>query len=347
MAVEKEKSFRDFIKMVSPGTLLRIVIDDITRSGLGAMIILDTKELRTQNIIEGGFRINSRLTSQKLFELCKMDGAIIISQDFKRILIANTLMTPDSSIHSTETGTRHKAAERTAKQANTFVIAISERKKKTTLYYSQSRYHLKSTDEIIRNLSSTLQVLEKQREILNEQLNSLNVLEMSELVSISDVCKVIQRTEMILKISESIKRNFTELGKEGNIMNMRYRELIRGVEKKESEIIRDYATLPLKRSKTLLSNLTFEGLLDINSIARLIIEKPIEENISPKGFRFLTHLILSEKEISLIIKQFKDLENILKADNSELEPILKNRANNILEDIRNLREQVLSGKVIC
>ena len=347
MTTEKEKPLRDFIKMVSPGTLLRTVIDDVVRSGLGAMIVLDTKELNAKNIIEGGFRINSRLTTQKLFELCKMDGAVVISQDFKRILYANTLMTPDSSIHSTETGTRHKAAERTAKQAHTFVIAVSERKKKTTLYYSQSRYHLKSTDELMRNLSSTLQVLEKQREMLNEQLNNLNILEMSELVSISDVCKVIQRTEMILKISESIKRNFTELGKEGNIMHMRYRELIRGVEKTESEIIRDYATLSLKRSKTLLSNLTFEGLLDTKSIARLILEKPTEESISPKGFRFLTHLTLSEKENSLIVKQFKNLENILKADSSELESILKNRASTIKEEIRNLREQVLNGKVIC
>ncbi|MFH1238180.1 MAG: DNA integrity scanning diadenylate cyclase DisA [archaeon] len=347
MVVEKEKTFIDFIKLISPGTLLRIVIDDVIRSGLGAMIVFDTDELHTQNLLEGGFRINSRFTTQKLFELCKMDGAIIVSPDLKRILYANTLMTPDSSIHSAETGTRHKAAERIARQAHTFVIAISERKKKTTLYYGQSRYHLKLTDELIRDLSSTLQVLEKQREILNEQLNNLNLLEMSELVSISDVCNVIQRTEMILKISESIKRNFTELGREGNIMHMRYRELIRGVEKTESEIIRDYATLSLKRSRILLSNLTFEGLLDTKSIARLILEKPMEESISPRGFRFLAHLTLSEKENSLLVNQFKNLENLVKADIFEFEPILKNRANTIKEEILNLREKILSGKVIC
>ncbi|MCK5449307.1 DNA integrity scanning diadenylate cyclase DisA [Candidatus Pacearchaeota archaeon] len=347
MVIEKEKSFIDYIKLVSPGTLLRTVIDDLARSGLGAMIVLDNNELNTQNIFEGGFKINSRFTTQKLFELCKMDGAIIISQDFKRILYANTLMTPDSSIHSTETGTRHKSAERTARQAHTLVIAVSERKKKTTLYYNQARYHLKSTEELIRSLSSTLHVLEKQKEILNEQLNNLNLLEMSELVSISDVCQVIQKTEMILKISESIKRNFTELGREGNIMQMRYRELIRGVEKTENEIIRDYASLSLKRSKTLLASLTFEGLLDTKSIARLILEKPTEESISPKGFRFLAHLTLSEKENSLIVKQFQNLENLLKADVSEFEQILKNRANTIKEEITNLREQILSGKVIC
>ena len=347
MTAEKEKTLMDFIKLVSPGTALRTVIDDVVRSELGAMIVFDTSELQKQNMMEGGFRINSRFTSQKLFELCKMDGAIIISPDIKRILHANVLMNPDHTLHSIETGMRHKSAERTAKQARTFVIAVSERRKKTTLYYGPYRYYLKTTGELLRNINSTLQILEKQRELLTEHISNLNILEMSELVSISDICKVIQRVEMILKISESVKRSFTEIGKEGNIMHMRYRELLRGIEKTKSEILRDYAAISLKRAKTLLSNLTFDGLLDIESIARLIFEKSLEENISPRGFRFLSHMTLSVKEISQMIKVYHNLENILKLDSSSFEPILKNRANTIYEEIRNLREQILNGKVIC
>ena len=346
MTTEKEKDFIDFIKMVSPGTALRTVIDDILRSNLGAMIVFDTKELQTQNILEGGFKINGRFTSQKLFELCKMDGAIVVSSDLKRILYANTLMNPDATIHSIETGTRHKAAERTAKQAHTFVIAISERRKKTTLYFDSSRYYLKTTDELLRNTSSTLQILEKQKEILSEHIANLNILEMSELVSVSDICKVIQRTEMILKISESVKRNFTELGKEGNVMHLRYRELLRGVEKTKNEILRDYANLSLKRSNTILANLSFDGLLDIELIARLLFEKSLDESISPKGFRFLSHLTISIKETSQMVRVHTNLDNILKLNPAGFEPILKNRANPIYEEIRNLREQILSGKVI-
>ena len=347
MVAEKEKTFLDFIKLVSPGTSLRTVIDDLVRSGLGALIVFDTKEFQQKNLAEGGFRINCRFTAQKLFELCKMDGAIVVSNDLKRILHANMLMIPDSSVPSIETGTRHKASERIAKQAHTFVIAVSERRKKTTLYYGSSRYYLKTTDEIIRTISPTLQVLEKQKETLTEHVNNLNILEMSDLVSVGDVCKVIQRAEMILKISESIKRSFTELGKEGNIMHMRYRELLRGVEKIETEVLRDYSIIPIKRSKTLLSNLTFDNLLDKDAIARFIFEKPLEESISPRGYRFLSHLTLSMKEISLTVKSLGNLENILKADPVDLELILKNRASIICEEIRNLREQVLSGKVIC
>ena len=129
MATEKEKTFMDFIKLVSPGTALRNVIDDLIRSGLGAMIVFDTKNLAEQNILEGGFRINSRFTSQKLFELCKMDGAIVVSPDLKRILYANVLVTPDNTIHSIETGIRHRSAERAAKQVHTFIISRSERRK--------------------------------------------------------------------------------------------------------------------------------------------------------------------------------------------------------------------------
>jgi DNA integrity scanning protein DisA with diadenylate cyclase activity len=151
---------------------------------------------------------------------------------------------------------------------------------------------------------------------------------------------------MILKISESIKKSFTELGKEGNVMQMRYREILRGIEKTKDEILRDYSILSLKKSLTLISNMTFEGILDIESISRLIIEKPLEENITSKGFRFLAHLNLSEKEISQIVKQFKNLNNILESKSIELEFLLKGRAKKIEEEINNLREQILNGKVL-
>jgi DNA integrity scanning protein DisA with diadenylate cyclase activity len=151
---------------------------------------------------------------------------------------------------------------------------------------------------------------------------------------------------MILKISESVKRNFTELGKDGSIMHMRYRELIKGVERTENEILRDYANLPLKRAKTRLDNLTFDGLLELDSIARLILEKPSEESISPRGYRFLSNLTLSEKEISQVVNEFENLNKILSAESKDLEQTLKNRSITINEEMSNVREQILSGKII-
>jgi|SRR3989344_1866613 len=345
MVAEKERVFLDFVKMVSTGTNLRIVIDDLVRSDLGAMIVFDSPELYSQNLFEGGFRINCRFTTQKLFELCKMDGAVIVSADLQRILYANVLMTPDSSVYTDETGTRHKASERVAKQAGNLVITVSERKRKTTLYYSNSKYVVKTPEELIRNISSSLHVLEKQRELFNEQKLNLNVLEMSDLASVSDVCKAIQRAEMILKISDNMKRSFLEMGKEGNIMHMRYRELIRGVEKSENEIIRDYSSLTLKKTRNLLDNITFDGLLDIDSIARLVVGKSLEENISPRGFRFLSNMALTEREVSQIVKNFGSLKKILEAESLDFEQFLKGRSGSVKEGLKNLREQILSGKV--
>lgn len=347
MATEKEKTISDYLRKISPGNPLRTIIDDLIGANLGALIVFDSPELQEQKMFEGGFRLNCRFTPQKLFELCKMDGAIIISNDLKRILYANVLMTPDTTINTNETGTRHKAAERTAKQANTFVIAVSERRRKTTIYLGKSRYYLKPSEEILRNLTSTLQVLEKQREIFNELQSSLNVLEVSNMVSTSDVCKILQRAEMILKVSETIKKDFTELGREGNVINMRFKELIKNIEKIENEILRDYSKLPMKRAKTILSNLTFEGILELDTIARLIMEKSEEEIISPKGYRFLSNINVTEKESSDVVRILGNLNKILSSQETDLEPIIKNRSAQIKEEINSLREQILSGKIVC
>ena len=344
---EQKETMVDYIRKVSPGMPLRTVINDLIRANFGGLIVFDSPKLQEQKILEGGFKVNCLFTTQRLFELGKMDGAIIITPDLKRILYAGVLLNPDISIPSNETGTRHKAAERTAKQADTFVIALSERKKKTTLFFSNSRYYLRSSEEVLRDLTSKLQILEKQRELLDDLISKLNILEMSELVSVSDVCKVIQRSEIMLKVAESGKINFTEIGREGNIMHMRQRELLKNIEKMENEILRDYSSLNLKKAKTILDNFSFDGLLDLESIARLVIEKKPEDNISPKGYRFLSHLSLTEEEIHRLVKQFKNLDKMLESESTLFELVLKNRAEKTKEEISNLREQILAGKVVC
>ena len=158
--IEEKKSIVDVLKFVSPGTAMRTALDDILHAGLGALIVFEKEGLL--NIVDGGFRINCRFSPQKLVELAKMDGAMIISEDLKRILYANTLLSPNVKIPTKETGTRHKAAERTAKQFQTVVIAVSERRNKITLYYGDESFYLEETSEILRRAAETLQILEKQ-----------------------------------------------------------------------------------------------------------------------------------------------------------------------------------------
>jgi diadenylate cyclase len=341
---KKEKLMLEQIKRVAPGTALRTVIADVLRSEMGAIIAFETPEI--EKVIEGGFRVNCRFTPQRLFELCKMDGGIVISSDLRRILYANVLFTPDPTIPTNETGTRHKAAEKTAKQLNTLVITISERRKKTTLYYGNSKYYLRPAEEVFREISNTIQLLEKQREIFDEITNKLGLLEITNVVSVSDICKIIQRAEIILRNSEALKKDFIEVGKEGNLMNLRFKELLKGVERKEEEIIRDYSKMSLKKTKLLLENLSFEGLIELESIARLIFEKELEDIVSPRGYRFISELNITEKDAFAIVKEYESLNAILTDESNKMEEILKSNTINIKEEIAELREKIVEGRII-
>ena len=343
---EENRTTLDYIKKVAPGTPIRRAIDNILSAEIGALIVFDNKDLYEENLLEGGFRLNCRFTPEKIFELAKMDGAIVVSSDLKRIMSANVLLTPKSNIPSNETGTRHQAAERCAKQGETFVIAISERKKIVSLYYKNSRYILKNSNDILSEISTNLQVVEKQREIFNELVSSLDVSEVSDMVSTIDVCKVIQKAEVILKISDELKKLFVEAEKNGNIMKISYKKLLKNVESIEKEIIRDYSVLTHKKTKTILGNMTLDGMLDLDSIARLIIEKDLEEEVSSKGYRFLSHLKLNDKDISLLVKKFVDLKGILSGESNDFEEVLKNRAESIKNEITLVRENILSGKSV-
>lgn len=340
----EEKLLLEHIRKVSPGTALRTVITDLIRADLGALIVFETPEI--EKIVEGGFRVNCRFTPQRLFELCKMDGAIVVSSDLRRIIHANVLLIPDPTIPTNETGTRHKAAERTARQINTFVIAISERKKKTTLYLNNLKYYLRATEEVFRDISNTIQILEKQREIFDELLSKLNILEVSNMASIGDVCKIIQRAEIILRNSETLKKDFIEAGKEGNLMNIRFRELTKGIEKKEADIIRDYVKLSVKKTKTLLENLSFEGLLELESIARLIFERKLEETASPRGFRFMSELNLTEREATMLSNSYTNLSEMMNDGTNKMEEILKNNTINVKEGMNKLREKIVEGRIL-
>ncbi|MBU4339292.1 diadenylate cyclase, partial [Patescibacteria group bacterium] len=157
-SLNKKRDFVDVLKIFSPGTAIRSALDSILRAEIGALIVVDIENL--SKIMERGFRVNSKFSPQKIVELSKMDGAIILSKDLKQILSANTLIFPDVKILTKETGARHTVAERTAKQMNTIVIAISKRKKKITIYFGELKYELEKSSEVLRRAAETLQILE-------------------------------------------------------------------------------------------------------------------------------------------------------------------------------------------
>jgi diadenylate cyclase len=333
----------DILKKLSPGTGLREGLNDIVKGDLGAIILISNPG--ALNVFEGGFKVNCKFSAKKLAELAKLDGGIVLSEDFKQILYVNTLFVPDRTISTSETGTRHQAAERTAKQTGGMVIAVSERKGTITVYYGDLRYVLQNTEDLLRRATETLQILDKQREVFDELLINLNVLEITDLISIGDICTILQRLEMIRKMASIINEYIVELGREGVIVRMRMREVTKGIDKTRELIINDYLQNP-DGAKQFFDNLSFDGLLDAENIAHLLFGDAPEEKIVPKGYRILSKTSLEESEIRDLIGNFKNLTGILNAEELELQKILKNDFEGFREELGKLREQIMIGKKI-
>lgn len=315
-----EEEFFSVLRTLAPGTNFRTALDGALKTGKGALLVVENENLLP--VIDGGFRVNCRFTPQRLIELTKMDGAIILSKDVKRINYANVLLTPSSKIKTNETGTRHKAGERTAKQIGTLVVAISERKNEITLFYKNIRYHLKNTDELLRKANEHIQLIEKQRELFDKHVHLLTQSELRNYDSINHAVAVIQKGRMIQKIAEDIRRYLVELGNEGTLLKTRMKEITSGVEKETNLVIKDYTKLDLAKSRILLDSLAYDEILDAENILNtLSYEKAIQSN-PVKGWRILSKTSLSEQEVSQVIKQFGSLGRAIHSNPKNYHEIL-------------------------
>ena len=333
----------EILKKVSAGTELRNAINDIVHGRLGALIVLSNQKVF--DCFQGGFKVDCEFTQRRLVELAKMDGAIILSPDFKRILYANTLLTPDTSLPSFETGIRHQAAERTAKETNSLIIAISQRRGETTIYNSNLKYLLQPTEDLLRRAAENLQILEKQRDVFNELLTNLNILELTNLVSIGDVCKMLQRIEMIKKMTNIINEQIIELGEDGIILRMRMREIIRGIEKEDEFIIKDYIKNE-ENFRQFFDSLNFEEILDIEQITKILFNQAQDIIINPAGYRMLSKTNLQQNEIENLIMELNQLDEIINVDDENLIRIIGASVDKFKKEMSHLREQILMGKRI-
>ena len=343
---EDKRTLVDVLKIFSPGTAIRTAIDDLLNANMGALIVFEKDGLF--DIVDGGFRINCRFSPQKMVELAKMDGAIIVSGDLKRILYANVLLSPSVRISTKETGTRHKAAERTSKQFKTIVIAVSERKKKITLYFGEEVHYLEETAEILRRAAETLQILEKQKDIFDDLLSHFNVLEITNLTTMSDVCSVLQTAEIIRRISENVKKYLVELGKEGIIVSMRLKELTKNLSRERDSILRDYFGSGRLKKDEILKNMNFDFLLESSNILRMFFGDTHDKPVISKGTRILGKTSLLAKDIKILTDSFKTLDRIFNLDRSSLNNVFRNEnlISSFMGDMKNLKEKILMGKKI-
>ena len=353
MIMQKEdNTIVEILKLIAPGTKIREGLENILKAKTGALIVIgDTKEVL--DIVDGGFSIDVEYTPAKLYELAKMDGAIVLSADLKKILLANTQLIPSSDIPTTETGTRHRTAERTAKQTGELVISVSQRRNIITLFKGNLRYVLEDTSKVITKANQALQTVEKYKKVFDSKLSLLNEYEFNDIVTLENVIVSIQRAEMVMKVADEVKNAIYELGEEGILLQMQLDELIGDLEQEELLIIKDYMVPNKKRQAEdileEIKNITHEELIRSQVIARLLgyedFDNYEEVGVFTKGYRVLNKIPrVPNNIVENLVKTFKSFQHILAADIpalDDVEGIGEIRARTIKQSLKRMQEQFI------
>src|SRR6059058_4849386 len=227
------------ISRIAPGTQLRQGIDDIIRAREGALIVIgEPSELSF--MFSGGIRLDQAFTPQLLYELAKMDGAIIVNTAIAKIAQANVQLMPDPTIPSNETGTRHRTAERVARQTKALVVSISQQRETVTVFIGESRYQLDPIADVLAKTNQALATLETYRQRLDHMLTRLTALEFQNAVMLDDVLVVLQRSELTTRMAAEVERDYLELGSEGRLIRIRLEELMADVPREKAAVVFDY-----------------------------------------------------------------------------------------------------------
>jgi diadenylate cyclase len=346
---DDEREMLKTLRRLAPGTPLREALENILGARTGALIVMGWSP-RIEAIMEGGFKLDVELTPARLYELAKLDGAIILCSECKKILFANAQLNPDPTIPSQETGIRHRIAERAAKQTEEVIISISQRRSIITVYQGNMRYALRDVSIIINKANQALQTLEKYRNVLRQTLVSLSALEFEDLASFNDVFLVLRRVEMVLRVAELIDRYIIELGTEGRLIEMQLEELLSNVEEEALLLIRDYCADNQVNPELVLQQLRrdlTDSLFDTNTLAKMLGYpggSVLDVPASPRGYRILEKIPrLPMPVIENLVERFENLQGVLRAGEElldDVEGIGDARARAIRSGLQRLREQI-------
>ncbi|MNW55730.1 DNA integrity scanning protein DisA [compost metagenome] len=288
-----------------------------------------------------------------------MDGAVVLDRDANRILRAAVQLLPDPTIETTESGTRHRTAERVAKQSGFPVISVSQSMRIVALYVGGLRYVLEDSDTILSRANQALATLERYRARLDEVSGTLSALEIEDLVTVRDVCAVVQRLEMVGRISEEIAGYVVELGTDGRLLALQLDELIGGIGSDRESVIRDYVELSRKERsladvKNALAALDQTQLLDLTIIGR-VLELPgggeaLDAAVAPHGYRLLSKVPrLPGTIIDRLVTHFGGLQKLLAASIDDLmavDGVGEQRARAVREGLSRLAESSILERYV-
>ncbi|MGH9190203.1 MAG: DNA integrity scanning diadenylate cyclase DisA [Acidimicrobiales bacterium] len=349
MLARRDLALTDTLAMVAPGTPLREGLDRILQGNRGALIVVgDGPDVL--GICSGGLLLDAEFSPQRLSELAKMDGAIILAPDASRIARANVHLVPNPNVPTSETGTRHRTAERVARSIRVPVISVSEDMSIIAVYYGTEKHPLELTPRLLNRANQALQTLERYKNRLDAVSGSLSALEVEDLVTVRDVVTVLQRAEMVRRIAEEIHGYILELGSDGRLVRLQLEELMGGVEDDRRLVIKDYFqtgdTWHLSEAMAALAELTIEDLLDLKCVTG-VLHLPghgaeLDFGLQPKGYRLLNRVPrLPDAVAERIVERFGNLSKLLQAsieDLDEVEGVGGARARAIHDGLSRLAE---------
>jgi diadenylate cyclase len=314
---------------IAPGRPLREGLDRILQANMGALIVVgDGPEVLS--ICSGGFLLDAEFSPQRLSELAKMDGAIILAGDASRIARANVHLVPSPAVATSETGTRHRTAERVARSIDVPVITVSEDRSVISVYRGEQQRPLVPVERLLARANQALETLEGYRDRLNVVTNALSALEVEDMVTVRDVVTVLQRTEMVRRIAEEVDGYSIELGTDSRLVRLQLEEMLAGVEEERRQIMRDYLppdpTWGVGEGLSALGHLTTDRLLDLSRVASVLrIGGPgadLESPLRPYGYRLLAKIPrLPEHVVRNIVERYGGLQQILRASAEDLDKV--------------------------
>lgn len=353
----QEELLRATLAAVAPGTELRDGLERILRGRTGALIVLGMDKT-VDALCTGGFVLDVDFSATGLRELAKMDGAIVCDRDATRIMRAATHLVPDPSIETRESGTRHRTAERVAKQTGLPVVSVSQSMNIVALYVGGRRYVLEDSEAILGRAHQALATLERYKARLDEVSGTLSALEVEDLVTVRDVTAVVQRLEMVRRISEEIKDYVTELGVDGRLLSLQLEELTGGLGPDRPLIIRDYLpdASPDRVDEILerLAAVNDAGLVDLAQLARAIglieVGDSLDAVITPRGLRLLHRIPRLPGAIAdRLVDHFGSLQKLLVASLEDLmavEGVGDQRARAVREGLSRLAESSILERYV-
>ncbi|MEY2568651.1 MAG: diadenylate cyclase [Actinomycetota bacterium] len=348
MLARRSAAMIEALAAVAPGTPLREGLDRILQASMGALVVVgDGPDVLA--ICSGGFLLDAEFSPQRLSELAKMDGAIVLAADSSRIARANVHLVPNPNVPTSETGTRHRTAERVARSIDVPVISVSEDMSLVAVYRHDLKHPLEPIPRLLNRANQALQTLERYKNRLDAVSGSLSALEVEDLVTVRDVVTVLQRAEMVRRIAEEIDGYIVELGSDGRLVLLQLDELMGGVEDDRRLVIKDYfhqsTTWRLDQAMEQLSNLSTEDLLDLKTVAAILHLPPdteLDSGLQPRGYRLLSKIPrLPEAVIERIVERFGSLQKIMRAtidDLDDVEGVGATRARAIKEGLSRLAE---------